>query len=103
MSRLTILMYHMIAEPQTSAEARYACPPARFRRHMKFLRTRGYQPVSLRDFDRYAAADAPIPAKAVAVTLDDGFLDNYENALPVLQEYGIPATVFMVSGLAGRG
>lgn len=102
MSRLTILMYHMIAAPQSRSEARYACPPARFRQHMRFLRTRGYQPVALRDFDRYASGAAPIPHKAVAVTFDDGFRDNYEQALPILQEYAIPATLFMVSGLAGQ-
>jgi len=102
MSRLTILMYHMVSTPQSDGEKRYACPPARFRQHMQYLRSRGHQPVVLRDFDRYAAGEMPIPQNAFAVTLDDGYLDNYENALPVLQEYGIPATVFMVSGLAGQ-
>ncbi|MFC1633559.1 polysaccharide deacetylase family protein [Planctomycetota bacterium] len=44
-----------------------------------------------------------LPSKAIAVTLDDGYRDNYENAYPVLKEYNIPATVFLTTGFIGTG
>lgn len=39
---------------------------------------------------------------SVILTLDDGYADNVRNALPLLERYGIPATVFVISGLVGK-
>ena len=38
----------------------------------------------------------------IAITFDDGYLDNLQNAAPILSEFGFPATVYMVSGRAGE-
>ena len=40
--------------------------------------------------------------KSIVITFDDGFADNYDNAYPVLKEYGFPATIFSVSRFVGR-
>ncbi|HEB78305.1 MAG TPA: polysaccharide deacetylase family protein, partial [Methylothermaceae bacterium] len=98
MNRFLILMYHMIREPEDRREARYACPPDRFRRHLEALRRWGYQPVSLERIQTHLESGEPLPARSVAITLDDGFEDNYRNAFPILQDLAVPATLFLATG-----
>lgn len=102
MSRFLILMYHMIREPGSTIERRYACPPVLFDRHMALLRAKGYAPVSLDAIEAYLSGNENLPERAVAVTLDDGLRDNYEHAFPVLQRHEIPATIFLATGLIGK-
>jgi peptidoglycan/xylan/chitin deacetylase (PgdA/CDA1 family) len=52
------------------------------------------------DFDR--AVQPPATKLRVMFTFDDGWKDNYTNALPVLRDHGIPATIFVCPGLVGR-
>jgi peptidoglycan/xylan/chitin deacetylase (PgdA/CDA1 family) len=47
--------------------------------------------------------DKTLPARAVCVTFDDGYADNYLNALPILQQSGLPATFFIASGYLDGG
>lgn len=47
--------------------------------------------------------DGTLPPRAACVTFDDGYQDNYLNALPVLKQWGIPATFFIATGFVGTG
>jgi peptidoglycan/xylan/chitin deacetylase (PgdA/CDA1 family) len=98
---VTILMYHMIAEPGNSAEARFCRTPEAFRADMEQIRLSGLQVLPLTTVLEAVAGGVSIPERAVAITFDDGVACAYENALPILQEYGCPATVFVISGLLG--
>lgn len=95
-------MYHMVLEPHSDKERRYACPPDRFARHMNFLKSRGFSFVDLGSIHRYLRGDGILKDRSVAITLDDGFRDNYENAFPILHEYSIPATIFLTTGFVGN-
>ena len=46
---------------------------------------------------------ATLPSRAVAITFDDGYSDNYLNALPILKKYGLNATFFIASGYLNGG
>ena len=59
--------------------------------------------VSFREIVRAYRGDNTLPKRAVAVTLDDGFLNNYTDAWPVLEQYGIPATIYLATGYIGTG
>ncbi len=62
---------------------------------------RAYHVLPLGDaLKRLQAGD--LPPRAVAVTFDDGYLDNYVHAWPILKKYEIPATLFVVSGVLDR-
>jgi len=69
---------------------------------MRYL-SRAYTPVSLLQIAQHLQGGTPFPPRAVAVTFDDGYGDNYENAYPVVQEYRIPATIFLATQFIGTG
>ena len=102
MQRFVILMYHMVSEPKTAAEVKYACRPKQFEQHLKKLLSAGFNPVSIDAIEDHYTHQTPLPDKAFLITLDDGFEDNYSNAFPILQRYQIPAMIYLATGLLGK-
>lgn len=56
-----------------------------------------FEPVSMNAIAESLETAKPLPANALAVTVDDGFASFFETGYPVFRAYGIPATVFLVS------
>ena len=100
--KIPILMYHMVRETEDAKEKRYCCHPTAFKKQMAYLKRAGYLVVGLDDLIDSIINGTTPPQKSIAITFDDAFADNYENAFPVLKEYGFPATIFVVSQLVGR-
>jgi len=97
-----IFMYHKIGIPKGSGLQRNLyVTPRMFRLQMCYLKLAGFRVVSMDDMVRLTRGE-DIGSKPVALTFDDGFRNFYENALPVLQEFRYPATVYAVSDLIGR-
>ena len=96
--RPIILAYHRIAEPVIDPWG-LAVAPGRFQEQLAVLRATR-EPLSLGAFfDRLERGN--LPANAVAVTFDDGYVDNLKAAKPRLEPAGIPATVFLATGYVG--
>lgn len=87
-----ILAYHRVADLSPDSHA-LCTPPDEFRAHMACL-AREFRPIGLEELVR-AAASGRIPERAVAVTLDDGYLDALTVASPILAHAGVPATFFV--------
>lgn len=102
--RLPILMYHYLSEPLPDAD-RYrrdlSVSPGLFEQHLVYLQAEGYQAISLYDLLYHLSQGRSLPDKPVIITFDDGYLDNFEHAFPLLQRYGVTATFFVVTELAG--
>jgi peptidoglycan/xylan/chitin deacetylase (PgdA/CDA1 family) len=100
---VSILMYHRIAitVPEEDPK-RLSVPPERFAAHMKYLSDHGYATVGLDELSGSPDDGRSQAGNQVALTFDDGCLDNYEHALPVLQQYGFAATFFVVPGFVDR-
>jgi peptidoglycan/xylan/chitin deacetylase (PgdA/CDA1 family)/glycosyltransferase involved in cell wall biosynthesis len=95
-----ILMYHAIGYPGEPA-SRYILPRRRFALQMAWLKWRRYHVLSLEELLRHRAENRLPPCPSVVITLDDGYADNWSIAFPILGRYGLPATIFVVSGLVG--
>lgn len=102
MSRALILMYHAVDEPGCAAESRYCVTPASFRAQMDHLVNSGRTPITLDALVHAFKTGKALPVNSVAVTFDDGFECFRRNALPVLSEFHIPATLFAVAGKLGE-
>lgn len=70
--------------------------PSRFRERMLWLKSEGYQVLSLGEATRLLQADA-LPAHSVVLTIDDGFHSVYKYAAPILQEVGFTATIYVTT------
>jgi peptidoglycan/xylan/chitin deacetylase (PgdA/CDA1 family) len=88
-----VLAYHRVA-PVAGDAIGMAVTPENFRAQMAYLRE--HYPV-LRFEDDWSKADRP----SVVITFDDGYADNRESALPILEELGLPAAFFISSGTIG--
>ncbi len=101
-----ILMYHYISVPPADADiyrTDLSVTPENFREQMAYLAENGYTPIDLYQLSAAVAAQIELPEKPVILTFDDGYLDNYENAFPILQEFGFVGTFFIITDLADQG
>jgi hypothetical protein len=92
-----ILMYHQIdATPARGTPFRsLTVSPQRFARQMDLLRVLGWRGVSMTDLEPYLRGERH--GKVVGITFDDGYRNNLENALPILQAHRFGATCYAVS------
>ncbi len=100
--RAIALMYHRVLPigADTFSDETIIVTPATFRRHMAFLR-RHFRPISVAEAAERMSRGEPLPDMSCLVTFDDGWRDNFEHALPILRESGVPATVFAAVNYIG--
>ncbi|MEO8746968.1 MAG: polysaccharide deacetylase family protein [Rhodanobacter sp.] len=97
-----VLMYHNIAQVPAGLRVYRSLyvSAGKFARQMWLLRQLGYTGLSMSAALPYLRGERQ--GRIVVVTLDDGYVDNLDAALPVLQKFGFSATAYMVSGSIGR-
>lgn len=94
-----ILLYHRIS--QISSDPVMLCvTPECFEKHLQFLKKK-YKILPLSELSK-RLVDRTLKGDEVAITFDDGYRDNLINALPLLEKYDIPATIFITTGLLGK-
>jgi peptidoglycan/xylan/chitin deacetylase (PgdA/CDA1 family) len=96
--RGVVLLYHSVCELEFDPYL-LAIRPARFAEHLELL-SRRWRPISLREAVEEMNGGG-LPERAVVVTFDDGYADNLHAAKPLLERYGVPATVYVTTGYLG--
>ena len=91
---LPVLMYHSIS---TKYDRSICVSAESFENQIKWMYDNGYHSINADQLFEAFEYDVPLPDKAVMITFDDGFGDNYKVAWPILQKYGFVATFFIVT------
>jgi biofilm PGA synthesis lipoprotein PgaB len=99
-NHLVILQYHHVS---SSTPASTSISPEKFRQHMQWLADNDFNVVSLPESVRAVREGRPLPDHTVAITFDDGYINNYHEAFPVLRERGWPFTIFVNSDPVDAG
>jgi peptidoglycan/xylan/chitin deacetylase (PgdA/CDA1 family) len=98
-----ILMYHYIStSPSANDKIRIglSVTPEMFEAQVKLLVDNGFTTISLFDLYNHVATGKPLPDKPIILTFDDGYVDNYEQAFPILKKHGQTGTFFVLTGPA---
>jgi peptidoglycan/xylan/chitin deacetylase (PgdA/CDA1 family) len=98
---IPILTYHQVDTPPESGVPYrgLVVSPAAFARQMALLKMLGYRGLSMSALEPYLRGDRQ--GRVVGITLDDGYVNNLQHALPVLHQHGFSATCYVVSGQMG--
>ena len=98
---IPVLEYHMVADTSPEDGWAYNVPPEDFRDQLDYLREEGYTAISMLDYMKAKKGKAELPPRPVILTFDDGYESNYTTLLPILESYGMKATVYMVTNDIG--
>jgi peptidoglycan/xylan/chitin deacetylase (PgdA/CDA1 family) len=100
--RVPILCYHRIETPPAgAAHDTNFVTPALFAGHLASLHRAGFTGVTVRDLLAWQRGERLLPAKPIAITFDDAYASVVTHAVPALDVYGWPGSVFAVSGHVG--
>jgi len=91
---IPVLYYHSVSE---SADNEVTITPEMLRTELKYIRDQGYVTLTLSQFKDYILNNSPIPSKSILITFDDGYMDNYDNAFPILKDLNMVATIFCIA------
>ena len=96
--KVIVLNYHKIDNMHISLSVK----PEDFERQMKYLTEHNFHSITPQELYAALVDGAELPENPVLITFDDGYMDNYTNAYPILKKYGLKATIFVITGFLDR-
>lgn len=94
--QIPVLAYHRVGYTTDNLTV----TPERFTNDLESLQEWGYCSISLEDFQKFIDdRNVNLPDKPILITFDDGYLDNFENAYPILRKYGMIGTFFIITDM----
>ncbi len=96
-----VLCYHRVLPERAGSrrQPEYSVTPKQFEAQMSLLAAEGFCSLSLEEYSEAARGLRELPDRAVLVTFDDGFADNYSVAWPVAEKFGVKLNLFICTGL----
>ena len=96
---IPIILYHRI--DISSINSRYYVTPEKFEEQMKLLHDWDYSTITTTMLIQAITQGAELPPRPFLITIDDGNLDNYTNAFPIMQKYGFTGVLYLVGNYIG--
>lgn len=93
---IPVIMYHSIGIVNKDwFWGHLTCPWELFENHLRWLKRTGICTISLQELYEYKKKGISVPSRAIVLTFDDGYLDNWVFAYPLLKKYGFRGTIFV--------
>lgn len=89
-----VLYYHSVKD---SVDNEVTISPENLKMQLKYIKDSGYVTLTLNELKEYLLNDSPIPSKSIVITFDDGYMDNFTNAFPILKDLNMVATIFCIT------
>lgn len=93
--KVPIVMYHSILK-DTSKSGKYTITPSLLEEDFKYLKENNYSPIFMQDLINYVYENVNLPENPIIISFDDGYYNNYEYVLPLLQKYNFKAVISIV-------
>ncbi|MBP1618435.1 MAG: Polysaccharide deacetylase [Bacteroidetes bacterium] len=101
-NKCAILMYHHVGPVTDENERKYFVSSEIFQQQLKFLKENKFYALKLEELEDAFLYGKKLPENSVLITLDDGWLDNYQYAYSIAKENNIPITIFLSTALIGK-
>lgn len=98
--QVPILLYHHIQS--TTYFSRYRVAPEKFAQQMQLLHDWGYETITTDMLVKAITEGAELPPRPILITFDDGDVDVYENAFPIMEQFGFKGAFYLVSNYVGQ-
>lgn len=99
---IPVVMYHSVV-PKEFTWSQICTPSELFEKQIEMLVSGGYTTVTLGEVIQHMRGEKLLTEKSIALTFDDGYLDNWLYAYPILKKYGYSATIFPSMEFIGSG
>ncbi|MCG6167813.1 polysaccharide deacetylase family protein [Leptospira sp. FAT2] len=99
---IPVLIYHEIVTDTQKEYGETVISLERFEEQMRYLHTKGYNPIPMKDLLAYMRNGKKLPDRSIVLNFDDGW-KNALNAVPILERYSFPASFWIIAGPKGIG
>lgn len=97
-ARVPVLIYHSVGKTSTGYTV---VSENEFSKQMNAIKFAGFNTVTVDDLIDYVEKGTKLPKNPILITFDDGYLDNYQIAFPILKKYNMKATIFVIGSSVG--
>ncbi len=98
---LPVVMYHGLLKDERYHN-KFFISPSQFEEDLKYFKENNYTPIFIKDLLAYVDHGTPLPKKPILITFDDGYLNNYVYAYPLLREYDMKAVISIIGDLTDK-